>query len=104
MFDAPQSWKMSEPEKVLTIIKEIECWRLGNWDGCLCSRFSIRNVDVEISCGKGRDRGIWVSSASLDYMDVKLLHPIAEEVQRQVEGGDHRGHAPIYLHEPSSGT
>lgn len=31
MFSAPESWKMSETEKVVAIIKEVECWRLGNW-------------------------------------------------------------------------
>lgn len=106
MFDVEQSWKMDEPEKVVAIIKEVGVWRLANWDGCICSRFSIRNVDVDISCGKGSDRGIRIDSPSMDYWnedtaddcDEKLLRPIAEEVKRQIEnGGDHRGPIPIFI-------
>lgn len=75
---------MSETQKVVALIKELECWRLGNWDGCCCSRFSIRNVDVDISCGKGREQAVWVSSHSMDYDDKSLLRPIMAEVIRQV--------------------
>lgn len=97
MFTAEESWKMSEPEKVVAILKEAGVWRLANWDGCICSRFSVRNVDVDISCGKGGDRGVWVSSPSLDYMphdnwgDGNSLEPIADEIRKQMTGCDHRG-------------
>ena len=85
MFDAPQSWKMTEAEKVVAIVREVECWRLGNWDGCCCSRFSVRDVDIDISCGKdGEQRGVRVSSRSGDYTDVEQLRPIAEEIVRQL--------------------
>jgi hypothetical protein len=85
MFDTEQSWKMTEPEKVLAIVREVGVWRLGNWDGCVCSSFSIRNVDVDISCGKGRDQGVWISSPSYEYNDREQLRPIAVEIVRQLD-------------------
>ena len=97
IFSVKQSWAMKEPQQVLEIIKQLGIWRLGNLDGCCCSRFSVRNVDVEISCGKGGPRCVRVSSPSLDYMAVELLRPIAEEVKRQLEECDGRGPAPIEL-------
>jgi hypothetical protein len=97
MFSVEQSWKMSEPEKVLAIIKEVGTWRLANFDGCVCSSFSIRNVEVDISCGKGRDRAVRVYSCSFDYEENhdELLRPIAEELKRQIEESCHRGLIPI---------
>lgn len=89
----------SEEELVLELIKEVGIKRLGNWDGCACSWFSVRNVNVDISCGKGGDRGIWVHSRSMDYDDSELLRPIAEEVKCQVEQSDRRGPIQFYLHE-----
>ena len=56
----------SEPELVLDLIKEVGVCRLGNWDGCCCSGFSVRNVNVDISCGKGRNRGIWIHAYPVD--------------------------------------
>lgn len=105
MFEPEQSWNMDEPQKVLALIKVVKVWRLANWDGCVCSRFSIRNVDVDISCGKGRARGVWVSSPSCDYWDGKsadgnyeaMLRPIAEEIVSQIDDG--RGHMPIQFRE-----
>lgn len=79
-----KSWPVSEPERVAALIREIQCWRLGNWDGCCCSRFSLRNVDVDISCGKGREQAVWVSSPSMDYDGEKDLRPIMDEVVRQL--------------------
>ena len=94
---------MQEPEKVLAIIKELGIWRLGNCDGCMCSSFSLRNVHVDISCGKGPDRAVRVYSHSGDYESGDhdaLLRPIAEEVKRQLEeSGDGRGPAQIYYEE-----
>lgn len=92
---------MSEPNMVLAIIKELGIYRLGNCDGCVCSSFSLRNVHVDISCGKGTDRAVRVYSHSGDYDEGhdELLRPIAEEVQRQVEGSDMRGPAPIFFEE-----
>lgn len=84
---------MDETEKVVAIIKEVGCSRLGNWDGCCCSHFSIRNVDVEISCGKGREQAVWISSRSQDYDDKELLKPIMAEVIRQVTEQSGRGGA-----------
>lgn len=88
----------SETEMVVDLIRDVGVGRLGNFDGCICCEFKVRNVLVEISCGKGLDRGIWVSSGSMDYgdnldgkADIELLKPIAEEVQRQVQGSDMRG-------------
>jgi hypothetical protein len=76
---------MTEPEKVVALIRDIGCERLGHWDGCCCSRFSVRNVDVEIACGKGsREQAVWVSSESLDYVNGRGLEPVMAEVIRQV--------------------
>lgn len=98
---------MSEPEEVLALVKEIGVGRLGGADGCMCLHFNIRRVDIDVSCGKGRDRGLWISSRSMDYWDsstandssIKMLRPIAEEVARQVEDSDGRGPVPIHYHE-----
>lgn len=94
IFDAPESWKMSETDKVVALIREVELWRLGNWDGCCCSRFSLRNVDVDISCGKGREQAVWVSSASGDYDGQPSLQPIMDEVVRQLN--EHSGRVPDF--------
>ena len=96
MFNTEQSWKMREPEKVLALIKEIGVSRLGYWDGCCCSHFSIRNVNVSISCGKGGEQAVRVSSRSSDYGDVdhgdpELLRPIMDEVVRQLNEQSGRG-------------
>lgn len=90
IFTAPESWKMTETQKVVAIIRAIECWRLGNWDGCCCSRFSIRGVDVEISCGKA-DEAIRVSSRSYNYDKLDDLKPIMAEIVRQVSEQSGRG-------------
>ncbi len=108
MFTVEESWKMREPEKIVAIIKAVEIWRLANFDGCICSRFSVRNVDVEISCGKGGERGVFVSSRSLDYWkegtlddnDEEMLRPIAEEVAKQA-ATDHLRPLPIFYKQRS---
>ncbi len=84
---------LTEPEIVAAIIRHLGCSILGNWDGCCCSRFSIRNVDVDISCGKGGEQAIWVSSHSLDYENRELLRPIMAEVVKQVTKNSGRGGA-----------
>ena len=92
----------SEPELVLDLVKEVGAARLGNFDGCVCSRFEVRNVHVDICCGKGRDRGIYIWSHSMDYLEEdheEMLRPIAEEVARQVQKADERGPLPIKFHE-----
>lgn len=110
MFTIEESWKMSEPEKVVAILKEVGVWRLANWDGCICSRFSIRNVDVKISCGKGQKRGVWVSSPSMTYCshenwgDGLSLEPIAEEMQRQMQECDLRGPITVHIGERPTAT
>ena len=91
MFTCEQSWGMTETERVVSLIKEIECWRLGNWDGCCCSRFSIRNVDIEIACGKGSEQAVTISSPSLDYRGESDFALIMAEVVRQVTEQSGRG-------------
>jgi hypothetical protein len=95
-------WGKTEPQRVTDLIREVGLHRLGNLDGCICCNFSIRNVDVEISCGKGGERGIKVSSASMDYENgTSELKTIADEVHRQallLEDG--RGPLPITIEEP----
>lgn len=94
-----------EVQRVVDLIREVGVERLGCFDGCVCCRFSVRHVDVEISCGKDGSRGVWISSRSLSYSDGRdgcdetLLRPIAEEVRRQAEKADERGSAPVRYHE-----
>jgi hypothetical protein len=101
-FDYRKEWDKSEPQKVLDVIKEIGIHRLSNMDGCLCGGFEIRNVEIDFACGKGRDRGIYISSRSCDYSDdeaglAKELGEVGVEVHRQfLELGDGRG--PIEVH------
>ena len=87
-------------EEVLSLVKETGVGRLAGHDGCVCGFFSVRNVNVDIACGKGRDRGIWVYSNSMDYVEdtEEKLRPIAEEVKKYVED-DGRGDALIHFHE-----
>lgn len=89
MFSGEESWKMTETEKVVAIIKEVECWRLGYWDGCCCSEFSVRSVNVDIACGKGREKAVRISGGA-DH-DAETLKPIMAEVMRQVEEQSGRG-------------
>lgn len=74
---------MSETERVVKLIRDIQCHNLGNWDGCCCSHFSLRNVDVDISCGKGGEQAVKVSSGSMDHCEA-TLRPILAEVVAQV--------------------
>lgn len=103
MYTVEESWRMSEVEKVVAIIKEVGVWRLGNFDGCCCCKFGLRNVDISVSCGKGGSRGVTVSSDSLDYYETAsgvgpdVLRPIAEEAARQVENSDGRGPCPVHI-------
>lgn len=100
IFSAVQSWKMIETEKVVALIRSVECWRLGNWDGCCCSNFSVRNVDIDISCGKGREQAVWVSSHSYEYHNKENLRPIMDEVIRQIDSKSGRiGEFARYYHE-----
>lgn len=101
-FDYTLDWGKSEPQRLLNLIREIGIHRLAAFDGCLCGSFEIRNVEIDISCGKGRDRGIWISSRSLAYPpsegDLKqILYEVGKEVQRQIIAlNDGRG--PITVH------
>jgi hypothetical protein len=100
MFTIEQSWGMSEQQKVLAIVRKLGLWRLGNLDGCCCCSFQIRNISVEVSCGscgKGMDRGVRVSSKSMDFTRSEQLLLVAEEVKRQLEECDGRGDAPITI-------
>lgn len=91
LYDNKELWRMSEPNRVVAIIQDVGLWNLGNWDGCCCSHFSIRNVDIDISCGKGREQAVWVSSRSMDYDEPLLLEPIMKEVVYQLERDSNRG-------------
>jgi len=98
-------WATPEHERIVELVREIGVWRLGNFDACVCSRFSIRSVEVEINCGKARPRGVRISSVAMDYWNGSsedgnneiLLRPIAEEVARQVAESDGRGAVPIFF-------
>lgn len=86
-----QDVKMSEVDKVVYLIKEIGCHRLGHWDGCCCSHFSIRNVNVAISCGKAGEQSVKVSSRDMEYRDLDTLKPVMQEVINQVTKNSGRG-------------
>lgn len=88
--------KLSESEKVISIIQACGLQALGNWDGCCCSHFNLRGVDVEIGCGKGGEQAVWVSSKSMDHSD-ETLTPIMAEVIRQVSEQSNRS-APFAQH------
>jgi hypothetical protein len=94
MFDL-----LNEPGRVDLLISAIGCSRLGNWDGCVCSQFSIRNVDVEIACGKGsKPQGVRVSSTHGDYTDRAMLEMIADTIVEQLEASCSRsGPWPVTL-------
>ena len=83
MFE--QLWDMAqtETEKVVCILRAVQCRRLGYWDGCCCSNFNVRYVNVDISCGKGREQAVWVSSTSRDF-GKEELKPVMAEVIKQV--------------------
>lgn len=102
IFTVEESWRMTEPQKVAAIIRELGCWRLGDWSGCVCSSFSIRNVSVDIACGKGRDQAVYVWSYSLEYQDKTLLRPIMDEIIAQLteQSGRSRKFAE-YFEEPA---
>jgi hypothetical protein len=86
-----------ETEVIIDLIREVGVCRLSLFDGCSCGGFTVRNVEVDICCGKGRDRGVWVSSPSLDWEFSKAaLAAIADEVASQVEDADFRGPMPRY--------
>lgn len=69
------------------LIREVGIGRLCNFDGCTCSHFSVRSVNVDISCRKGRDGPLvhaW--SSSPDFHDnQEALQAVVEEVVDQLE-------------------
>jgi hypothetical protein len=105
LFSIHESWEMSEPSKVIAIIRDVGCWRLGHWDGCCCSHFSVRDVTIEISCGKGREQGVWVYSAHSFYAgrtDDFDLQGIADVVLDELRrGSGQRDNWTVYLGEPA---
>lgn len=83
---------MNQTDRVVELIRTVGVRELGLLDGCICCRFSVRNVEVDISCGKGADREIIVGSRSLLYEDDAELRPVLEEVERQaIALNDRRG-------------
>jgi hypothetical protein len=90
---------------VVDLVKEVGVSRLVGYDGCFCGQFEVRSVKVDIACGKGRDRAIWIWSHNDDFydseykLDTEALRPIAEEVAKQVEEADCRGPLPVHYRE-----
>jgi hypothetical protein len=85
---------------VVNLIKEVGIYRLSTLDGCLCGGFEIKGIDVDIACGKGRTRGIWVWPAhNGDYQEEgdEAIRPIGDEVAKQVMEADERGPIPVHL-------
>ena len=97
MFDYSLDWGKSEAQIILEIIKEVGVHRLSGFDGCLCGGFEIRRVKFDLACGKGRDRGLWISSRSVDYPEDEhvmecIMSEVGAEAQRQFyELNDGRG-------------
>jgi hypothetical protein len=102
LFSIHESWKMSEPSKVIAIIRDVGCWRLGHWDGCCCSHFSVRDVTIEISCGKGAEQAVWVYSASSEWSGRSAdLRAIASVVLDELRINSGRSdNWVVYLAEP----
>lgn len=78
--------EISQPEAsiVAQIIRDVGPSVLGHFDGCICSRFSIRNVDFVVSCGSSSARGAVISTKSGDYEKVSDLSPIVDAFQEEM--------------------
>lgn len=87
-------------QQVLDILKEMTIYRLSLCDGCMCGGFELRGITVQISCGKGGRRAVWVSpDHNGDFEDEDpLLTPILKEVISQVMEADGRGEMSGFLH------
>ena len=77
---------------VLDILRKIGIDRLGYWDGCCCGEFHIHGVNIDVACGKGRNKGVYISARYDDFCDPdtgktdeNLLQPVADEVVAQLE-------------------
>lgn len=89
-------WIDREVQDIVDLVREVGVYRLCSRDGCTCGGFTVRNVEVEVSCGKGFDRGVRVFSNHFDYHGREdSLLPVAREVARQVEEDDGRGPVPV---------
>jgi hypothetical protein len=86
-------------DMVVSIIREVGIERLCEFDGCLCSHFSLRNVDVHISCYKNSglplvdnpkypDEGVSIGQVLVRVRCIDLemedLAAIGEEVKSQL--------------------
>lgn len=78
-----------DAQAALSLIKEIGIDRLCDFDGCVCSSFAVKGVEIDISCRKSSDpayRGgtlIRVHSASMDATPARL-ESVAREVAAQI--------------------
>lgn len=101
-FDYSKEWSKSQQQKIVDVIREVGIHRLAGFDGCLCGGFEIQCVKVDFACGKGRDRGIYISSRSMDYSEneadlAKELGDVGREVHQQFMDL-HDGRGPIEVH------
>lgn len=97
---------MAEVDSVLALIRDTGLHQLGDLEGCVCCSFNVRNIAVEVSCGKGTPRGIrvWHDEVTRDGIskedaDEAFLRSVGEEVARQAET-DRRGEMPISIGQP----
>lgn len=103
----PEFERRSTPQdEVVDLIRGVGVHRLGYFDGCPCSSFSVLGVEVDISCGRGRKKGVWIVARSSDYwdfetggMDLGMLRPIGEEVARQLDQLSNRGPFEVHYRE-----
>lgn len=73
-------WIDREVGLVVDLIRQVGVSMLCSRDGCTCGGFAVRNIEVEISCGKGEDRGVRVFSKHFDYEGLQdRLLPVARE-------------------------
>lgn len=95
----PQPPMMSqEADDVISIVDEVGLYRLAGSDGCACGRFIVRGLEVEIGCGKGDRRGVWVSSRHMDWSDDDASRArVGQAVAQIVKDTDERGPIPVYL-------
>ena len=78
---------MNPDAAVLKLIQDVGIVRLCYFDGCICSSFSIKGIDADISCHKSgithAGQTIKVTSGCMESESYDLLS-IAQEIIKQL--------------------
>ena len=95
-------WKNPDIDHVLGLIKDQSIYQFSATDGCMCGGFELKEIHVDISCGKGLPRvvRVWSNSGDYGYEEEQevLFKDIEEEVRRQVMEADGRGEMKLIYH------